>query len=807
MKPTGMVVAGAVMACLLAIVAAPPVANAAAPATLNVPPVCLVDATGDKTTVTKEACGITVPAGITLYPALPMDLTTDTHRISWNGYTDAGLYMSETQTIVVMDLTPPDLTLPTVPPTIEATGPETTVNPEDYDAVATDHRERGPGGTKYKPDVAAKAEKISGNAYRITWTATDKAGLVATATRTVNIVDTTPPTIECHDVLIKSSVPVPLSAADLKAEFTDIADGTKTLSPPAGTPDPLPRGAKTTVTYSASDSASNAAAPCKQDVRVLSPLVLETLPSAAGVAGSTYGEALAIGKKTLFVGNPGHAYTTTVSGTTTTLANSGIVKAYKLTPGSGQYEERTIKPTKPAENLNFGSALAVISVGDSEVLAVGAPGKSVTMPNPDGPDKVYPNVGEVHLYNPATGALIDTISNPNTLGKDHFGAALASMGDKLVVAAHMYEEPEAGGEAKKANSGRVYVFDSAGSKLYDVPNPGPATESRFGYQVEATDDGTTERIYVSANLDDDGTDGKPAVYAFGVTEKDDGTTELDQYLKGVRPSGTGFTGFGAKQIRPAHGGGVYVGESGTGSSSMGKIHHYVDSSTRHEFTPKSCCARSFGSAFDVDDRLLYAGTHMLRAPSPLHAFSLEDRAHADEFPIPAPPTGYRTERFALEVESSGDRVVVTESLRNLVLGITPATKTRVHVLDLRALDPDITYPAPASPAPVGGSQAQSSAQSSAPQPAQATAAPRVPTLLSTELLGAGQIRLTYDGTIDPFEVDRDDYVMSDASLEVVAVKASGSTVTITYAGETAGATVGTATVTPGVRLVGGIGYY
>lgn len=105
--------AGAAMACLLAAAAATtPAASAQTAAALGVPPVCLVDATGATTTVTKEMCGIVVPPGTFLDTAFPAEYGVGTHRVTWNGLTDAGLRMSETHVIIVMDLTPPDITAP-----------------------------------------------------------------------------------------------------------------------------------------------------------------------------------------------------------------------------------------------------------------------------------------------------------------------------------------------------------------------------------------------------------------------------------------------------------------------------------------------------------------------------------------------------------------------------------------------------------------------------------------------------------------------------------------------------------------------
>lgn len=624
-------------------------------------------------------------------------------------------------------------------------------------------------------------------AHKVTWTAEDNSGLAATATQVVQIVDTTKPTITCEDVRIKSDVSFPLPSNFVKADFVDIVDGKKKLDPPASTPNPLPHGEKTPVTYRASDSAGNAAIPCKQDVYVLSPSALATLPR-GGVEGSTFGAAIAFGANTLFVGDPEHDHTT-VSETPTTTSNSGLVYAYGLDEETTQYVERTILPPTPTPDLNFGSALAVIMTDGGEVLAVGAPGKGT-------------NEGAVYLFNAATGAHLETITNPNpaTSKRDHFGAALAPMGDRLVVGAPMYDQPA----TTKRDSGRVYVYDSDGEKQYEIPHPAPTKDGRFGSQVEATvemtGDAKKERIYVGARAA--GTT-MGAVYVHDVTKAK--TTGIVTESTFLRPSGSDFTEFATEQIRPTGGGGVYVGEPGI--STGGKIHEFAADGTRNEFTPRPAHNKKFGASFDADDRLLYAGTQVTGAAQPLHAFGLADRAYKDVYLTAGTPTGYYSERFAHTLEASGAWVAAAEILEQFTLSDDLTVKPHVKVLDLRTLDPDIIYPTPASiliPGPT--SPDQSRALPGAPQPArpQATQVLEAPKLLSTELLGTGKIRLTYDTAIDRLEVDRDDYVMSDASLEVMAVDVSGSTITLTYAG---GGPSGAGAEPPGVELVGGIGHY
>ena len=823
MGSTSVMCIGAALACLAAGIAAPePLAAAQTVATLNVPPVCVVDAVGQSTTVTMEMCGFMVPAGITLSPALPRAYETGTHKLTWSGITDTGLRMSETQTLIVMDLTPPDVTPPPASLDHEATAAKTPLDSSDYGvAKATDRL----AGTLTPTSDAT--DTFSVGSHTLTWTATDRAtGLTATATQVISVVDTESPTITCSDDLrIKSPVSVPLSSARLGVESaTDRVDGP--LTPTNNAPDPLPHGKATKVKYTAMDSSGNTDT-CSHLVYVSTPSTIATLPTKIGVDGRTFGSALAFSGDILFVGNPGHvgepASTETPAPSSESLLNSGIVTAYGPQGMNGEYKAQyEIEPETAAENLYFGEALAVISASPHDILAVGARGKGG-------------NIGEVALYNAATGKFMTTIANPNEAdeNKDQFGAALAAMGDKLVVGAHTYNEPaicdeddserDAGSseddepatcdEDSTRQAGRVYVFDSGGTKQYEIPSYSPATYGRFGIQVAAAD-GDTKRIYVGANTNAEKSKG--AVYIYDVT-KASSTIKPDDPDTALRPSGTGLTGFGIEQIRPADDGGVYVGEPGTRIRHVGKIHQYSPTGSHGgEFVPQDCCKRSFGKSFDIDDRLLYTGAHKPGDVHPLQAFALSNRAYAEQFRDSIDlPTGYYVTRFGLEIESSGDgKVAVLENMEKWENGDLKY-KTRVRLLDLSTLVPTFSYTPPPTPSPPPGTTvvdhfgdaafATASVVLPTPRPtvAPAPSTPLDPRLLTTELLEAGKIKLTYNAAIDPFEVDLDDYVMTDRALEIVAVETSGSTVTLTYEGSTATASTGT----PGVELIGGIGYY
>lgn len=92
--------------------------------------------------------------------------------------------------------------------------------------------------------------------------------------------------------------------------------------------------------------------------------------------------------------------------------------------------------------------------------------------------------GRVQLYNPATGAFIRTISNPNATSNDFFGDGLAITSTRLIVGAP--REDQVG-----TNSGTVYCFNlSNGNLVYSINNPAVATpaDDRYGWRIAANED-------------------------------------------------------------------------------------------------------------------------------------------------------------------------------------------------------------------------------------------------------------------------------------------------------------------------------
>ena len=123
------------------------------------------------------------------------------------------------------------------------------------------------------------------NTYTVTYNYTDSSGNAADeVTRTVNVVDTTKPTIEAHGdetAEATSSAGATVSYTSPATADNYDAPGTATCLPASGSTFPL---GDTTVTCNATDSATNAATPTTFAVHVVDT-TKPTLPTADPVAG------------------------------------------------------------------------------------------------------------------------------------------------------------------------------------------------------------------------------------------------------------------------------------------------------------------------------------------------------------------------------------------------------------------------------------------------------------------------------------------------------------------------------------------
>ncbi len=148
-------------------------------------------------------------------------------------------------------------------------------------------------------------------------------------------------------------------------------------------------------------------------------------------------------------------------------------KAYIFNPSTGALLHTLNNPNAyGTSNLDYFGA----NVGICDSYAI------VSAYNEDDADGL--GSGKAYIFNPATGALLHTLNNPNAYGtseSDAFGTAVAICDSYAIVSA--MSEDDAGG----AGSGKAYIFDtSTGALLHTLNNPnayGTTVGDNFGSKV------------------------------------------------------------------------------------------------------------------------------------------------------------------------------------------------------------------------------------------------------------------------------------------------------------------------------------
>ena len=167
--------------------------------------------------------------------------------VTWTATDLSGNSTSATQTITVVDTTPPSLT-----PPADLTAEQVCRNGTAVEfgaPIVSDLCDTDVAATNDAPDVFPLG------ATTVTWTAEDDSGNVATATQTVTIKDTTPPTLVVPGDRSAEQTSSNGTPADIgQATAIDVCDGDVTITNDA--PAVFPLGA-TTVTWTAIDDSGN----------------------------------------------------------------------------------------------------------------------------------------------------------------------------------------------------------------------------------------------------------------------------------------------------------------------------------------------------------------------------------------------------------------------------------------------------------------------------------------------------------------------------------------------------------------------
>ena len=153
----------------------------------------------------------------------------------------------------------------------------------------------------------------------------------------------------------------------------------------------------------------------------------------------------------------------------------------------------------PEDFDDFGNAVA--AVGSDRVL-IGARGDATGAAG----------AGAAYLFR-TNGTLLTTFTNPTPALSDQFGNAVAAVGSDRVLIGASRDDTGA------ADAGVVYLFSTNGTLLNTFTKPTPAISDLFGNAVAAMG---SDRVLISAFLDDTGASGAGAAYLFSTETFTDG---------------------------------------------------------------------------------------------------------------------------------------------------------------------------------------------------------------------------------------------------------------------------------------------
>ncbi|MEW6497232.1 MAG: CHAT domain-containing protein, partial [Cyanobacteriota bacterium] len=191
-----------------------------------------------------------------------------------------------------------------------------------------------------------------------------------------------------------------------------------------------------------------------------------------------FGFSVAAVGNTVVIGAPRN----TVGG----VADAGAAYLFDLNTGAQQ----VINNPTPGVFDTFGKSVA--AVGNN--ILIGAPRD----------DTGAVDAGSAYLFDGNTGALLQTLNNPNPQVEVLFGFSVAGVGTYPLIGAYR-------GDTRTNNPGTAYLFDgSTGTPVQIFNNPTPATGDEFGHSVAAVGNA----VLIGAPRDDTGAENAGAAYLF-----------------------------------------------------------------------------------------------------------------------------------------------------------------------------------------------------------------------------------------------------------------------------------------------------
>ena len=205
--------------------------------------------------------------------------------------------------------------------------------------------------------------------------------------------------------------------------------------------------------------------------------VVLTLHNPAPGPGANFAYSVAATESTIVVGAPRN--------------NTGARKAgdaYQFDAATGKLLNSLHNPV-PKAGDQFGYSVAA----NKKWILVGAPLE----------DSGATDAGSVYLFDARDGKILSTIHHPEPAENDHFGNAVAFVGNDLVIGAEL-------NDTGAQDVGAVYVFGPDGKLLSKIANPEPKGSSAFGHFVGSFGD----RILVGAPSSNQGPRNPGTAYVF-----------------------------------------------------------------------------------------------------------------------------------------------------------------------------------------------------------------------------------------------------------------------------------------------------
>ena len=212
-----------------------------------------------------------------------------------------------------------------------------------------------------------------------------------------------------------------------------------------------------------------------------SGVLLATFDDPTVTDGDNFGSSVALSGDRVLIGAPFDD---------TQGANVGQAHLFDATTGALL---RTFADPTVTEGDNFGRSVAL----DGDRALVGA----------FNDDTQGANVGQAHLFDASTGALLQTFDDPTVTFGDLFGFSVALSGGRALIGAF-------GDDTQGGNVGQAHLFEATtGTLLATFDDPSVTSFDQFGFTVALDEN----RALIGARLDDTKGDNVGQAYLFDAT--------------------------------------------------------------------------------------------------------------------------------------------------------------------------------------------------------------------------------------------------------------------------------------------------